>query len=364
MDMQLRFRRSTLAGILGLPLLLLFCFLYYIIFAANLNLYDGESGLFQLALNSHDHFIYVNTVDLISDRGFQYGLNNDFGIASIYLALSNAFPFLVDPDFTLISFLFNCVTLCLCYLVYASICDRLGLGMFGKISFFANTYFIYHAQLINKDILTILSFLLVIYFGLRKRLLPILLLSPLLVLVRQQLAVFAIIYMFLMQSRQPWGRIILVYFITSLVAAYLSVNFDIIGEDSLGSGFSAFLMGLNQQYFIGYLIFNPVRVLQYIGDAYASFFLATGTGGVDTAKLLRIPQLITLLLLSKPLLSIVIHFNDWLKTPARPLVLVVVAYLLAWLMNPTINARYVMLITPVLVLFALYVRNFKHRVVI
>lgn len=352
-----RLRRSTLIGWIFLPLLLLACVGYYFAFAANMNVYDGETGLFQLALNSHDHYVYLLNMDLLREGDGFFELANDKGIARIYIFLSTLFPFLVDPDLTLISLIFNCVILYGCYWIYADICDQLKLGVLGKLSFFANLSFIYFAQLINKDILTIFAFLLAVQCGTRGRLFPLLIFLPVFLLIRQQLVVFVLIFAFLMSSERPWPRILFLYVTTSLVAGLLSVFASIIGEDSLGEGFSAYLINFNQEYYVGYLLFNPLRVMQYVFDAFASFSFNTETGGVDTAKLLRLPQLIVIILLLKPLSTLITRFGYWLQTPARSLVLVVVAYLLTWLMNPTINARYVMLITPILVLFALYVRS-------
>ena len=118
-----------------------------------------------------------------------------------------------------------------------------------------------------------------------------------------------------------------------------------------------FLVDFNQRFYVGYLIFNPLRALQYLVDAFSSFSFWTDTGGVDVAKILRIPQLLLLVALAPPIISMIKRFNYWLTTPAKSLVLVVVSFFLVWLMNPTINARYTMLITPVLVLFGLYARR-------
>lgn len=344
-------------GCLLLPLLLVACVVYYLLFAADLGHYDGEEGFWQLALNAHDHFIYLSTMERIRDTELLYEMNNDVGIAVIYLALSALFPFLVDENLSLLALLFNGATLVACWVSYAAICRRLELGTSGKLTFFANLSLIYFAQLINKDMLTVLAFLLAVQLGLAGRRWPLLLLVPLLVLVRQQLALFMLMFVFLMWARRPMPRIFLLYVVTSLVAAFLSIFAAVIEPESLGDGFSAFLIGVNQQLYVGYLLLNPVRVLQYIADAYASFLPTTDTGGIDAAKVLRWPQLLLLLYLARPLSTMVTRFRAWLDTPARALVLVVVAYLLAWLMNPTINARYVMLITPVLVLFALYARK-------
>jgi hypothetical protein len=355
-------RRSSVVGIFGIPILLACCILYYFEFAANLSSYNEATGLFQFALNSHDHFIYVDTMYSLRNWGFELGINNDFGIALFFLPVRGFLGFIVGDDLPLISLLFNCFVLVLCYWVYGLISEKLHLGLLGKLSFFANLSLIYFAQLINKDMLTIFFFLLSIYLCMTGRTIFLLVLTPLLFLVRLQLAAYSLILIYFMLSKNPVKRIMIAYIITSVVAGYLSVFASVIGEDSLGSGFSSYLIAINKRFlFTGYLIFNPARVVQYIVDAYASFYLWTPSGGIDTARLLRLPQLIVIALLIKPMARLVSNFRYWLDTPARPLVLSVVSYLLAWLMNPTINARYVMLITPVLILFALYARHLRRR---
>jgi hypothetical protein len=244
-------------SVLLLPLLLI-CVAYFLIFTVNIDAYDRESGLFQYALNDHDHFVYVFTIDRIRSTGLAYELNNDIGIATIYAFLGRLFPFLVDEQFILLSLLFNCLVLCCCYWAYAKICERLQLGAIGKLSFFANTYFVYFAQLINKDLLTILAFLLAILSALNGRLLMFILLLPVFSLVRQQLALFSLIFIYLMHAPRPIPRIGWLYVVTSLVAGMLSALASVIGEDSLGDGLSAYLVEFNQQYYyIGYLLFNP-----------------------------------------------------------------------------------------------------------
>lgn len=353
-------RPAAPIGCLLLPLLMFACVVYYFAFAADLGGYDGERGFWQLAINLHDHLIYVSSMERIREEGLFYELSNDIGIAFIYLGLSWLLPFLVDDDYALLSLVVNLTTMVGCYWSYAAICRRLELGVSGKLSFFANLSLIYFAQLVNKDMLTIWAFLLAVQFGLTRRALPLLLMVPFLALVRQQLALFMLMFVLLNWAQRPGPRMLALYVVTSLVAALLSIFAAVIEPESLGDGFSAFLIGVNQDYYVGYLLLNPVRVLQYIADAYASFSFGTEFGGVDAAKVLRLPQLVLLFFLAPPLFTMVTRFGEWLKTPARPMVLVVVSYLLAWLMNPTINARYVMLITPVLVLFALYVRKQKR----
>ena len=328
--------------------------LYFFEFAFDFDRYAFTDRFFNLALNSHDHGVYVATIDAIARYGVEYGLNNDFGIAAIYLALSDVFPWLVNANYTVISFAFNACVLVACYWLWSRICTHYGLGMGGRAAFFVNTSLIYFMQLINKDMLTVFTFLLAVHLGATRRHVWLLLALPLVFLVRQQLAVFTVLFIYFMSSARPQKRMLLAYVITSLVAGVLSVYASVIGEDSIGEGLNAYLLQLNMQYYVGYLLFNPVRVLQYLVDAYASFQIFSITGGVDVAKILRLP---TLVLLVRPLSTIVTRFGPCLQSPLKPLVVTVVAYLLAWLMNPTVNARYVVLILPVLILFALAARR-------
>lgn len=332
----------------------LFGLAYFFAFSFDLDRYLGQDGYFQLALNSHDHLFYVDTLDAIRADGVQYGFNNNFGIAAVYWALGTALPFLVNDQITLLPFVFNLVIMLLTYLLWVKICDFYKMGIAARLSFFVNTSLLYFLQLINKDMLTIFAFLFVIYVGLHRRYIFLILAIPFFFLVRQQLAVFAVFYVYFMLAPNPKNRMWLAYVVTSLVGGILSVFAGFVSEDTMGDGFSAFLTQLNSHYFVGYLIFNPIRVLQYIVDVYMSFSFFTDAGGVDVAKLLRLPQLILLAVFWAPCLSLVTRFQAWVRSPAKPLVLTIVAYLLAWLMNPTVNARYVMLITPVLVLFVFY----------
>lgn len=352
---------NNMTGHLMLAVMLLLSYLYYKEFAHDLTRYDGKYGFFQYTLNSHDHLVYLLNIDNVRNEGVVFNLGNDRGISQIYIFFSSVFPFLVDPDFSLISLFVNCMTLCGCYWLYIRICEILGLDTLHKLSFFVNFSLIYFAQLINKDMFTIFIFLLSCYLALGKKLYIILLLLPFVFLIRIQLAAFVLIFVFLYYIQKPLWAIFLIYISTSLLAGYMSVVNPIIGDESLGEGFSYFLVDFNAEYYIGYLLFNPLRVVQYIVDAYSSFYLPTETGGIDTAKLLRLPQLALIAILIKPLSTLITKCGYWMTTPARPLVLIITSYFLAWLMNPTVNARYVMLITPIVVLFALYARKYVRK---
>lgn len=360
--MSLFIKRSSFVGFIGLPIFLALCVAYYFYFSEQLqvNVLDAE-GLFQYALNSHDHFVYLDTIKEISSGGIEFGLNNDVGISIIYMVLARMFPWLADSDYVFLSLVFNCFLIFACYVCYSSICDRLELGWKGKVSFFLNIYFLYFAQLINKDMLTVFVFLFSIYCAKSKwSLLILLFMLPVFGLVRLQLLVFVLLFVVFMLSNRPMFWVVFAYLSTSLIAGVLTVIAPIIGKESLGEGFSSFIVDFNQSYFVGYILFNPLRVVQFVMDAYSSFLFITEQDALDVAKILRVPQLIFLVLLVRPLISMS-RAKYWLHTPAKPLVLAVFAFLIAWLMNPTVNVRYVMLITPVLALFGMYARKNPAR---
>jgi hypothetical protein len=344
-----------------MPLLLAACVAYFNEFAADLARYSSDTGLFQFALNWNDHGVYLRRMTQPTEELLVFRWSNDNGIALLYGALATTLPFLVRPDFALLALFFNCFTLCVVYVVWARICDDLELGGVAKLAFFANWSVIYFAQLINKDMLTILAFLLAVHWGIRGTPGRMLWVAPFFALVRQQMALFAVLYFLFMRTKRPMLLMFVMYVATSLAGGVISAVVPLITVDSLGDGLSLFLVDFNRQYYVGYLIFNPIRVLQYVYDALLSFDVTTDSGGIETARLLRWPQLILLLCLAGPLSQLVTRFRDNLQTPARAMTVTVVAYLMTWLLNPTVNSRYVMLITPVLVLFALHVSAVAKR---
>jgi hypothetical protein len=357
-------RNSTLPQHLGalvfLPILLIACFIYYLATAADLARYEVNEGLFQQELNAHDHNIYLGSVDRITSGDVTaYEVSNDIGIAAIYVGLAWVLPGLVDEQMSVLALVFNCAILVCCYFLHSRICEHYRLGELAKWAFFLNLSLIYFAQLINKDMLTIFAFLLVIDCALNRRMWLVLLLVPVFALVRQQLAIFLLLFLWANAGKRPAFRLGMAYVVTSVAAGFLSYYVSIISEESLEGGFSQFLINFNEKYLIGYLIFNPFRVLQYFFDVYSSFQPFNEFGGLDTAKLLRWPQLVLLTFLLPAVIRAFRHFRRSLSGPERPVVLAVAAFFIVWLMNPTINARYMVLITTLMVILGFCVRKFE-----
>lgn len=329
------------------------CFFYYSFFADPIHY---KSSILYGVTNIHDHLIYKENIEMVRSGESLFEFANDKGIASVYLLLSYVLPFLVTEDMELMSFIINIATLFVNFLIYSKISDKLGLGIHGRMSFFVNLSFIYFSQLINKDMLTIYCFLLAAMNGLERKYWNLLILLPFFLFVRMQLVVFVLLFVFFSIGGRLWLKVLLAYLTTSLLMGYLSVTHPIIGEESLGGGFNSYVIEFNSNYLVGYLLFNPVRVIQYVVDAYLSFSIFTEDGAVDVAKVLRIPVLTLFIFLYPSVQKLFFNINLYLKTPVRPLILVILAYLITWLMSPIVNARYVMLITPIVLLAILYVR--------
>lgn len=87
--MSILIKRSSLIGLIGMPIFLGLCIAYYFYFSDPVEIYvpDAE-GVFQYALNIHDHMVYLYNIEEISSDGIDFGLNNDVGISlDIYNAL-------------------------------------------------------------------------------------------------------------------------------------------------------------------------------------------------------------------------------------------------------------------------------------
>lgn len=315
---------------------------------------DGRPFLGEV--NSHDHLYYVDTISRLRDEGVGYELNNDVGISYFFLVLSDFF--IGDNEgYAELALFVNVVFLFLTFFIYIKVCDFYGFDLWGKLLFFAGIHLVYFAQLINKDMLSVFLILLPVYCVLYRKWWWLLLATPFFFLVRQQLFIYLVSFVFLYTAVWPFWRILVVYMVTCLVASYVVVHANIIGTESLEGGFSSFVYSVNESSYLGYLFFNPVRVLQFVQDALLSFFFLTPEGVVDMGRLLRVPQVLCLLIMSRPIFNALVNTRTGMHELSRPLYCSLVSYLMAWLMNPTVNARYVMLIAPVLVLLALYAKK-------
>lgn len=335
---------------------------YFYIFAYDISDYVDSEGFFQRALNMHDHLVYFNNFNLIKDNRVVLALNNDFGIAYLYYIFSYFYP-IDETNIAYISYLFNLCIFNLCAYLYFKITTNLQLKLSSKIIFFAGFQFFYFMQLINKDMLNIFILLLLIHLIMKGYIYKLLVLIPFVALVRLQLVFLIFIILFLLIFKKRYFlTLFIIYVITSIFSAYLSSKLNFIGEDSLEGGFSAFIFYINSSYFyMGNLIFNPFRILQFFQDIFLSFKFFTNDNGVDMAKILRLPLLLICIYYIKYIFYYIRDYAFWIKTKIAPVQVMIISYVILLLMNPTINARYVMLIMPIWLLFVFYSKkNYKR----
>lgn len=344
-----------------MPIYLMLAIIYNFIFFRE---GGGNSvNIFHYGMNIHDHLVYIDKINsIIKDGNISYEMNNDLGISLIYILLENTIFRYFDLSYNSSSLIFNFVIFIFTYYLFGKVCEKLEIKN-GRLLFFANLSFIYFLQLVNKDILTIFIFIFAIYISMEKKYYWLIILSPIFFLVRQQLFIFIAIFLILSCVRQVGICAFFIYVITSLGAGYLTVHNSVIGAESLGNGLSAYLISFNKNYFYsGYLIFNPLRVMQFIWDLLLSFSFIDSFGNIDTAKLLRLPIIIFFIYSIKYIKKCVTSIRFLLSTPLKPTLICIIAYLLAWLMNPTVNSRYVMLIAPVMILAIQYIKcDFKRK---
>ncbi|WP_180159094.1 hypothetical protein [Acinetobacter sp. YH01026] len=340
--------------------LVLLSIIYFLFFTTSF----FSNNLFNLsAINWHDHEIYVYYIDLVSNSDWSLEINNNTGIAIIYFLLSFISPsFLLDENYLYLSLITNILVLILIFFLYNRFCDKFNLPSRAKYFLFWYFPLIYFCQLINKDIFTILAFLFILNFSIVRpkfySIFLILILVPFLMLIRLQLVVFALIFLILLYSKHFKLNLFFIYCMTSISAAWLSIHGGYIEEETFGSGMTAFLRSWNLNYsYTGFLIFNPIRVFQYLQAMYMSFIFID-EGRLDWARLLNIPSILILSFYWRYIVKVFLNLRFYLKTNLRPLIILVISFLITWLMNPTVNIRYVMLVVPFLILLGVAV---KHR---
>lgn len=315
------------------------------------------------SVNIHDHGVYVDTIRNMGSGTFYTGFNNNYGISAIYYGIGELFG-LEAPHWPLVALLVNLFFLVCSFVLYAKIHDLLNVNPYSILFFFLNTPLLYFAQLINKDMLTIFSILLIIYFLLKQNYWALILLPILLIFVRVQLAVYCILLLFVVLGSRPRLRLFLVYTLCALVAGFVSVYFPVISETTLTSGVSREIYSLSREYVFIYFFVDPIRLL----IAYKSLldsFLFIHDGQLDVSRAINIPFVLGFLFLTKDWLTALLSRRYYFDYRSRVLISAIFVYFFVWLINPTINVRYILLIVPVFFVLAMYRRaqrsEYFHR---
>lgn len=307
---------------------------------------------------SSDHASYVETIDVIKAGEYRVGLtNNNAGISYLYLGLTGIF----GDNLPLISLVVNNLIFLLSFLMLRRILALFGLPRLLAIFLLLNPATIYFSQLINKESFSLLAVLSMLYCVGAGRWKTMLLLIPMAMMVRVQLGMFgvALCLLFYLKNFFIW---------TTLAYAIFSVGGAVVVNR--GSGFDPSLWGnglvytvywLNHKYYIGSLLLNPTRALQYFADLVIGALDFAKNGGVAIYNFKDLPSLIMLLGLSPWLLYMAINLHVYKDKPARAGICAVIAYMFVQLMNPVIHARYLFPLLPVVFMLALFVINEKRK---
>ncbi|EOI3493893.1 hypothetical protein ACMSZX_001115 [Cronobacter turicensis] len=356
--------------ILRYYLFLFFCFgsfVYYLFFVYNKGFtYEPVDG-WLYPVNIHDHYVYLSYIEDIESSGNWItlsGLNNNFGISLLYYFFHAILKSLdIVVSYETLALIVNLIVLLFALNTYTAIIRRLNLDLTFALTFFLMTPLIYFAQLINKDSFTILIILLAIKLSLEKKWKTFSLLVMISTLIRFQLPALLLLYLFFITGKKNHiVKFIVVYVLLSLANGVLAkYQTEFFNESTLSDGMSYLVYTLNRNYYIGSLLLNPIRAIQYVHDAIISFDFIDGYQ-VDVGRFKNIPQVIFLMSLSPFIINAIVNYNVYMNQKEKYLLAMINAFFGIWLFNPTINLRYFILFFPVLQILGLsmYI-NFKKQ---
>lgn len=339
------------------------CFFYFQAFSfGNVLDYEPVPGFFY-PVNTHDHLVYFDNFRKIISDNLSLSINNNIGIAYIYYFLYLILSaFLGDVSIYYLSFWFNVIVLLFCFFSYRRIILEFGFKSKVSLTFFFLTFLIYFSQLINKDALTILISLQAVLYLKNKSVFKYFLLVVFSFFVRFQLPAFLFLCWFLSHGKKNHLFILIgVYIFLSLINGFLSkYQTHFLSQSTLGSGLSYLVFSFNQKYYIGSLLFNPFRVVQYFQDYYKSILFVMDDG-IDVSRLKNIPHLIYFTFILPYLIRAYLKYPSRMKTDMKYLLSVGVSFFLIWLFNPTINSRYFICFLPIFQIIALYEKSLSKK---
>lgn len=332
------------------------CIIYYLTFVSGYGfVYEPINGWIN-PVNIHDHYIYLDYIEKIDNIEELFGLNNNLGISIIYYTLHVFFlMFGLEIKYEVLALVVNLLVLLAVLSSYLNIIKLFGLPRYFGLTFFFMTSLIYFSQLINKDSFTILIVLKAIEHAKNRYWKKYFLLIGLSVFIRFQLPALLLLYAFIVcRQEKQLSRIVGAYIVMSLINGFLAkYQTEFFNESTLADGLSYYVYQLNLKYYIGSIIFNPLRVIQYFYDVFLSFNFIDSNYNVDVSRLKNIPQLFTLIILLPFSIISIVNFRSSLQRNDRYFLNMLFCFFIIWLFNPTINQRYFICFLPILQLLSL-----------
>jgi len=348
--------------ILAYAVFLIANIIYLNMFAMNIG---QDSEYFFYPLNMDQRKSYIPTIRQMEENWSDVNLlNNTAGISYAYYLLKKMIGFPYDA-IPLVSFLVNNTCIILCYRYFVRIGTQLGFMMRYRWMFFLNPALIYYSQLINKEIFSLLFVLAFTWHLGQKQPWKLLIASGLSSFIRMQLAPVGVLSLWLYRRHRCIAGIVMLYVITSLVSG-ISISDVTLDESQLlredgSSGLAKLMYLLNQEYYVGSLLLNPIRVIQYLYDQLLSLCVIAEDGRITMYYLRDVPFLMVMACLLGPLVVLVLRIRKYLHTPARALITVTCVYMIVLLMHFIVHARYLFPISYNMILLSLYVAHGRYR---
>lgn len=354
--------KSTILYIISIITFLLFNEIFYYLYYIDIMTYNtiGTSDL----VNLHDHIIYLQYIRFIAEGQSLFVFGNNFGIASIYYVLGNIFD---TTNYNMLSHYLNNLVYIFISIYVFKVFKLLKIPLILSIFFIFNPVNFYYLGLISKDSFTILIVLMFVYYLIKKEYYLFILLVLFSIIIRMQLPLFGLSLFFLVYYTNISNKkkIIFIYIISSIAAVLLTNTINIISEESmntsLGIGITTIVQSLNKEYYIGSFLLNPIKIVQYFYDyslAYKYIF------SPDLFYFYRIKEFVNLIFLPISIFSIFIYlfFNKKnIDYGIQIFLLVIVSFFTVWLINPTVNYRYIGVFMPYILVSGLYLTQKLFR---
>ena len=312
----------------------------------------------------------LNNETLYSYRGVQQ--------AGIYYFYS-VFVILYLDNFTYgilgLSFVLNSLLVVFSYNFFYKILNHVSINNSYSHLFFLNPILIWYSQGLNKEIIIITLILGFIYFFLKKNKIKLVFIICLIYLIRWQLLLaLPIVYIFFKFKNK--GLIILgAYIFTSILATYIyhqssgiitsdysSLKKDYITVHSINTGLSTLIFDINNNYYVGNLIFNPIRAIQYFYDQIRTLAFYNINNKIDLYYLSNIFINLYLLFNIKTLFRIITNYKHYAYAPLGIIVYLLISMFLVILISPIIQARYLApMLYPIVILIIYSKKNLSNN---
>ncbi len=316
--------------------------------------------------NLHDHLIYTHFIGYIQNgKSEMLVFGNNVGIASIYYILGKIFN---THNYIDLAHFVNDIVYCISSIYVFKIFKVLKFPLFLSIFFTFNPINFYFLSLINKDIFTILFVLMLVYYLAKKKYYIFFLVAITSVIIRIQLPLFAFVFYFLSEYHKisMSKKMLIVYLFSAIMAVMLEHTISIISMGSMGSamglGVTRIIRELNINYYIGSLFLNPVKIMQYFYDYLLAF---KNIFSQDMFYFYRTGNFLNLIFLPISIFSVFVYFTFNRKTQLpksiKYFLLVIVSFFTVWLINPTVNYRYIGIFIPYFLISGIYITKILTR---